>query len=260
MAEEIANKAEQRCKEAVPICHILNVNIAAVNMGWLIEYTKKNIEQLKGKYMTVANVHTTVMAYQNEQYRQVQNGAVLAIPDGGPLSALGRKRGFGEMQRTTGPDYMKAVFEISAEKGYCHFFYGATEETLKKLKNNLELSYPGLQVAGMYSPPFRRLTEQEDAQAVEIINKARPDFVWVGLGAPKQENWMADHQGKIDGFMVGVGAGFDYFAGNIKRAPRWMQKANLEWLYRLCQDPKRLFRRYLITNTQFIWYAVIRGK
>ena len=112
----------------------------------------------------------------------------------------------------------------------------------------------------MYSPPFRPLTEEEDLQVISDICKTQPDFVWVGLGAPKQERWMADHQGKLPGLMVGVGAAFDYLAGNIERAPQWMQNCNLEWLYRLLQDPKRLFKRYLITNTKFIWHAIIRKK
>ena len=112
----------------------------------------------------------------------------------------------------------------------------------------------------MYSPPFRDMNIDEDREIVHCINDAKPDFVWVGLGAPKQEKWMAAHQGKVKGLMVGVGAAFDYFAGNIQRAPEWMQSCNLEWLYRLLQDPKRLFKRYLVTNVKFIWNAVLRGK
>ena len=127
---------------------------------------------------------------------------------------------------------------------------------------NLKLTkqYPGLKIAGMYSPPFRPLTNEEDKNIIAKINEVSPDFVWVGLGAPKQENWMAEHQGKIKGLMVGVGAGFDYFAGNIERAPEWMQNNDLEWLFRLFQDPKRLFNRYWHTNTKFIWNAYLRGK
>ena len=124
----------------------------------------------------------------------------------------------------------------------------------------MEEHYPGVLVAGMYSPPFRKLTEEEDAEIICMINESQADFVWIGLGAPKQECWMAAHQGKVDGFMVGVGAAFDYLAGNIERAPMWMQRANLEWLYRLLQEPQRLFKRYFYTNTKFIWNAVIRGK
>jgi N-acetylglucosaminyldiphosphoundecaprenol N-acetyl-beta-D-mannosaminyltransferase len=164
------------------------------------------------------------------------------------------------MQRTTGPSFMEEIFKVSAEKGYRHYFYGSTEETLAKLRQTLESDYPRLQIAGMYSPPFKPMTDEEDKAIIEQIDEAKADFVWVGLGAPKQERWMANHQGKINGFMVGVGAGFDYFAGNIDRAPEWMQKNNLEWLFRLMQDPKRLFKRYVYTNTKFIWHAVIRGK
>lgn len=134
------------------------------------------------------------------------------------------------------------------------------EETLELLYQKLTNNYPGIQIAGMYSPPFRPMTEEEDKAIIERINETNPDFVWVGLGAPKQEKWMAAHQGKIDGLMLGVGAGFDYYAENIKRAPMWMQKHNLEWVYRLVQDPKRLFKRYWNTNTKFIWNAMIRGK
>ena len=155
---------------------------------------------------------------------------------------------------------MGEILKISVQKGYRHYFYGSTEETLEKLYQALQRNYPGIQIAGMYSPPFRPLTEEENHLVVGRINETHPDFVWIGLGAPKQERWMAEHQGKIKGFMVGVGAGFDYYAGNIKRAPEWMQKANLEWMYRLLQDPKRLLGRYWHTNTKFIWNAMVKGK
>ena len=125
---------------------------------------------------------------------------------------------------------------------------------------NLEEKYPDLSIVGVFNPPFRQLTEEEDQEVIKMINDSKPDFIWIGLGAPKQEIWMAEHQNKVYGFMVGVGAAFDYLAGNISRAPEWMQKHNLEWFYRLMQDPKRLFYRYFHTNTSFIWNAVIRGK
>ena len=247
-------------KDLIPTCNIMGVNLAAIDMSWLIEFTKRYIKELSGNYMCVSNVHTTVMSFDDEEYCAVQNGGIMAIPDGGPLSSVGRKRGFSGMKRTTGPDYMKEMLKISNEEGYRHFFYGSTEETLKKLQRTLKRSYPNVQVAGMFSPPFRTLSAQEDEEIVHMINESNADFVWIGLGAPKQERWMAEHQGKIKGFMIGVGAAFDYEAGNIDRAPMWMQKANLEWLYRLLQEPKRLFKRYFYTNTKFIWNAVIRGK
>ena len=128
------------------------------------------------------------------------------------------------------------------------------------MEKALREEYPDIRIAGMYSPPFRALSAEEDGAIVEKINEAAPDFVWVGLGAPKQEIWMHDHQGRVQGLMVGVGAAFDYTAGNISRAPQWMQKHNLEWLYRLMQDPKRLFKRYFVTNTTYIFEANLRGK
>ncbi len=247
-------------RASIPTVNILGVEIAAIDMEWLLAFTKKHIKDLKGDYICVSNVHTTVTAFEDPEYRAVQNGGILAIPDGGPLSSVGRKRGAKNMSRTTGPSYMEELLKISEEKGYSHFFYGSTEETLQKLEQRLRKEYPSLTIAGLYSPPFRQLTEEEDREITNKINENQPDFVWVGLGAPKQEKWMAAHQGCVNGLMVGVGAAFDYYAGNIKRAPKWMQKANLEWLYRLLQDPKRLFTRYLVTNTKFIWHAVIRGK
>ncbi len=255
------NKFEHRVdKFDIPVCSIMGVNVAAINMEWLLKYTEKNLKHLSGDYICVSNVHTTVTAFGSASYRKIQNGGIMAIPDGGPLSTVGRNRGYAAMERTTGPNYMEEIFKISAQKGYRHYFYGSTPETLEKLHQRLAERYSKLQIVGMYSPPFRKLTKEEDLAIVESINEANADFVWIGLGAPKQEVWMAAHQGKVKGLMVGVGAGFDYFAGNIKRAPEWMQKCNLEWLYRLIQDPKRLFKRYLVTNTKFIWHAMIRGK
>ena len=247
-------------KELIPTCNIMGVNIAAINMEWLLDYLDKNLADIKGDYICVSNVHTTVTSYEDASYCAIQNGGLMAIPDGGPLSSIGRKRGCEKMERTTGPSLMGEIFKISAEKGYRHYFYGSTEETLELLYQKLNENYPGIQIAGMYSPPFRLMTEEEDKAIVERINELNSDFVWIGLGAPKQEKWMAEHQGKVNGLMIGVGAGFDYYAENIKRAPEWMQKSNLEWLYRLLQDPKRLFKRYLVTNTKFIWNAMIRGK
>ena len=247
-------------KSNIRMCRILGVHIAAVNMQTLLEFIINNIKIIQGQYICVSNVHTTVMAFDNKDYLNVQNNSILSIPDGGPLSSVGRKRGYIEMQRTTGPDLLDEILKISAEKKYKHYFYGSTNETLDKLQNEIKKKYGDVFIVGKYSPPFRTLTKEEDIQIVDNINKANPDFVWVGLGAPKQENWMYEHQNKVNALMIGVGAAFDYLAGNIKRAPMWMQKLNLEWLYRLMQDPVRLFSRYLYTNIKFIIYAVILGK
>lgn len=238
--------------EELQHCEILKTKINVTNMSDTIKYIGEHLDDLRGKYICVSNVHTTVMSYENEEYRKIQNGAAMALPDGAPLSSYSRRKGYKQAQRVTGPDLMLELFAISKEKGYRHYFYGATEETLQSMKEVLERDYPGIEIAGMYAPPFRALTPQEDAQIVAKINESRPDFIWIGLGAPKQEEWMYQHMGQLQGVLIGVGAGFDYLAGYIKRAPRWMQRMSLEWLYRLLQDPKRLWRRYFTSNVKFI--------
>lgn len=232
-------------------CNILGTEILVTNMADTVERIENDIEELRGEYICVGNVHTTVMAHDDAHYHKVQKSAAFVLPDGKPLSVYSKNHGFPEAERVTGPDLMLRLFE--RENGLKHYFYGASPETLKLLEEKLKQTYPHLQIAGMVSPPFRALTEEEDAEEIRKINESEADIIWVGLGAPKQEKWMYEHRGKVRGVMVGVGAGFDYHAGNIKRAPMWMQKLSLEWLYRLLQDPKRLFKRYLVTNTRYLW-------
>lgn len=217
------------------------------------KYLTENLEVLRGEYICIANVHTTVMSYRNKDYRNVQNSAAMALADGKPLSMVSKKRGYTEAERVPGPDLMPRIFELSKEKGYRHYFYGSSENTLSKLEENLRKKYPYLEIVGMYSPPYRPLTEDEDRQIINKINATSPDFIWVALGAPKQENWMYEHKGKVEGIMLGVGAAFDFQAGTVKRAPKWMQEMCLEWLHRLSQDPKRLLPRYVSTNFSFLW-------
>lgn len=237
-------------------CRIMGVQIAVTDMEQTLALIAENLQTWKGEYICVSNVHTTVTAYEDPDYRQVQNGAVMALPDGGPLSAYSRRCGFPQAQRVTGPDLMRRILEESAEHGWRHYFYGSTEQTLDALRGWIARRYPGAVIAGMYSPPFRPMTPEEDEEIVRKINETSPDFVWVGLGAPKQERWMAAHRGRVHALMLGVGAAFDYEAGNIRRAPEWMQKHSLEWLYRMLQDPRRLIGRYLNTNLKFLWWAM----
>lgn len=241
-------------------CTILNTKINVTNMDEVLQTLDHCLEEKRGDYICVANVHTTVMAFRDEKYRKIQNESWMTIPDGKPLSLVSRKRGFTDAQRVPGPDLMVKVFEASKKKGYRHFFYGSTDQTLRMLKENIEKKYPYVDVVGMYSPAFRPLTEEEDQQIITMINETNPDFVWVGLGAPKQEIWMAEHKNKIQAIMIGVGAAFDFEAGVVKRAPKWMQEMYLEWLHRILQDPKRLIPRYVSTNAAFLWNVYKEGK
>lgn len=238
-----------------PICSILGVHVCVTSMPEVVALLKEHIGELRGKYICVSNVHTTVTAYEDPGYMAVQNGAAYVLPDGKPLSVVSRKRGFVNAERVAGPDLMGELFR-DAERNKTvlrHYFYGGSPETIAALKEKLKERYPHLQTAGFVSPPFRKLTEEEDAEVVRLINESGADILWVGLGAPKQENWMKAHEGRVNAVMLGVGAGFDFHAGTIKRAPEWMQKCSLEWLYRLCQEPGRLMKRYLKTNLKFIW-------
>ena len=242
-------------KQKLQYCTILGTNINVTNMEDTLDYIMKYRKELSGDYICVSNVHTTVMAFRNEEYRKVQNSGSMALPDGKPLSLVSKWRGYPEAERVPGPDLMPEIIKKSLEHGYRHFFYGSSEDTLSKLKERLLEQYPGVQIAGMYSPPFRELTEKEDLEIVDMINSSHPDFIWVALGAPKQEQWMYEHRGKVEGLMFGVGAAFDFLAGTVKRAPNWMQNLCLEWLFRISQDPKRLFKRYLTTNFSFLYHV-----
>ena len=240
-------------REELQYCTILKTNINVTNMEDTISYITEHLEELKGDYICVSNVHTTVMAFRDEKYCRVQNSAAMALPDGQPLSIVSRRRGYRQAQRVPGPDLMPAILDLSQERGYTHYFYGSTEQTLAKLEKVLLARYPKLRIAGMYAPPFRKLTQAEDEEAVRRINDSGADFIWVALGAPKQEKWMYGHRHKVNGVMIGVGAAFDFLAGTTKRAPMWMQKLCMEWVFRIMQDPGRMLPRYLNTNFAFVY-------
>lgn len=209
----------------------------------------------ESRMVCICNVHSVVTASQNAEFERVVSAADMATPDGAPVAWMLRRLGHVNQQRINGPDLMWRYCEQAQYRDESVFFYGSTEETLSTLKVKLLAAFPSLKIAGAISPPFRALTAAEDAAIVEQINASGAGVVWVSLGCPKQELWMAAHRGRINAVMVGVGAAFDYHAGTIKRAPLWMQNAGLEWLHRLLSEPRRLWKRYLVTNTLFIMKA-----
>nr|WP_282189078.1 WecB/TagA/CpsF family glycosyltransferase [Azospirillum sp. SYSU D00513] len=206
-------------------------------------------------YVCVTSVHGIILCQDDANLRDIHNDAGMVTTDGMPLVWLSRRAGHATAERVYGPDFMLEVCSASREQGWRHFFYGGTDDVLLKLRNNLESAFPGLVIADAYAPPFRSLSEAEDEAVVERINAAKPDIVWVGLGAPKQERWMAAHLGRLKApVMIGVGAAFDFHAGVKPQAPRWMQRNGLEWLFRMVTEPRRLAGRYLRCNTLFLWY------
>ena len=205
----------------------------------------------ESRYVTICNVHVVVSASRDAAYREVINGSDMATPDGAPVAWMLRRLHFSNQSRISGPDLMWALCDRCAAESLPVFFYGSTEATLALLDMRLQAAFPGLRMM-MASPPFRALTAEEDAAAVERINTSDAGIVFVGLGCPKQERWMAEHRGRVNAVMIGVGAAFDFHAGTVQRAPAWMRDNGLEWLHRLASEPGRLWKRYLVTNTLFI--------
>jgi len=240
--------------------YILKVKVSAIDLHEACSLVEEAVFKKQKKYICVCPVSTIMECERDEKVLTSVNGADLVTPDGMPVVWLGRLHGHKHIRRVYGPELMSMICAISAKKGYRVYFYGATQNVLDKLRKNLTAKYPGLTVSGMFAPPFRQLSEDEDKKAVEEINRSNSDIIWVGLGSPKQDLWMRKHRQAINApVMVGVGAAFDFLAGTKPQAPHWMRQSGLEWLFRLVTEPKRLWRRYLIDNFLFIYYLAIEA-
>ena len=207
----------------------------------------------KSSYTCVANVHMLVEAYRDKSFSDVVNAADIVTPDGVPLKWVLKILYGIKQERVAGMDMLPDLLKQAEQKRIPVFFYGGTEEMLEGINKSLPAQYPDLPIAGTFSPPFRKLTAEEDQQIVDRINNSGAKMVFVVLGCPKQEKWMSHMKGKVNAAMIGVGGALPVFIGMQKRAPRWMQKTGMEWFFRLCQEPRRLFKRYFITNTVFIF-------
>jgi len=233
---------------------ILGVNVSAVNLDIACRMIDQFIRRKSKSYICIAPVSTIISCQEDDDYKEVINEADMVTPDGMPLVWIARMRGYKDVRRTYGPDLMLAVLNDGQKKNYRHFLYGATPETLDKLMTALKEKFPAINIAGHYAPPFRSFNEGEDQIIVDMINQSNSDILWVGLGSPKQDFWMQRHRDKINvPVIMGVGAAFDFLSGQKKQAPRWMQRSGLEWLFRLVQEPGRLWKRYLLGNSKFMW-------
>jgi N-acetylglucosaminyldiphosphoundecaprenol N-acetyl-beta-D-mannosaminyltransferase len=231
---------------------VLKAHIDAIDWERALSRIAKWSNARESRYVCICNAHSVVTTGQDTAFADVVAQADMATPDGAPVAWVMRRTGFKDQQRINGPDLMWKYCAQAGQRGESIYLYGNTPQTLTVLQARLAQAFPGLVVAGAYSPPFRAETAAEDAATVERINASGAGTVWVSLGCPKQELWMAAHRGRINAVMIGVGAAFDYHAGTIQRAPLWMQNAGLEWFYRLVTEPRRLWKRYLVTNTLFI--------
>lgn len=242
---------------------VLGAPIDVIDWTRALKTIESWAQNRESRYICICNAHSVVTASRDPQFMRVITDADMATPDGAPVAWMIRRRGYASQERINGPDLMLKYCAQAAQTGMPIFLLGSTEETLRTLTAELRRQFPGLKIAGRLSPPFRPLSAEEDADLVRQVNDSGAGVVFVSLGCPKQELWMAAHRTRIQGVMIGVGAAFDFHAGTIARAPTWMRRNGLEWLHRLASEPRRLWRRYLTTNFAFVAKAaleLLRGK
>ena len=234
--------------------NILGVGISAVNMTIAVDTIEQWLARREQNYVIAVPAHCIIDCQHDPALRRVYNQAGMVTPDGMPVAWILRMMGFRHVDRVYGPDLMLAMCERSLERGYKHYLYGGWPPAVTtRLAAKLRERFPGLRIVGEHAPPFRPLTPEEDAAEIEKINAADPDIVWCGLGAKKEEYWTSRHMGKLKAtVLIGVGAAFDFHSGTKKQAPRWMMRAGLEWFFRLLTEPRRLWRRYLLGNPEFL--------
>jgi N-acetylglucosaminyldiphosphoundecaprenol N-acetyl-beta-D-mannosaminyltransferase len=241
---------------APPKITVLGTGISATSYRQVCEAVAAWARAGQSAYICVCNVHTVMEAHRNPEYARILNEAAIATPDGMPLVWALRRLGAPGQERVYGPDLLLEFAKLAASQpDLTSYFYGGAEGVAERLAAVLTERFPGFRVAGFESPPFRELTLEEDAAAVARINASGANVLWVGLGAPKQERWMAAHLGRVRPVMIGVGAAFDFLTGRTPQAPRWMMRMGLEWAFRLATEPRRLWRRYLVNNPGFVWHV-----
>jgi N-acetylglucosaminyldiphosphoundecaprenol N-acetyl-beta-D-mannosaminyltransferase len=240
-------------------CDVLGVGVSAVNMPLAIAQIQSWIHHREQNYVCITGVHGVMESQRDDDLKRIHNEAGMVTPDGMPMVWINRLRGNSHVGRVYGPDLMLELCQRSVDRGYRHFFFGGGNGVAEKLAAKLAERFPGLRVAGTYTPPFGPVSEEEDQRIVQTINRSGADIVWIGLSTPKQERWMSEHLGRIHApVMIGVGAAFDFHAGLKAQAPRWMQRTGLEWFYRLLTEPKRLWKRYLVNNPLFCTYFMMQ--
>ena len=236
---------------------VLAASVSAVDPQTTLDWIARWIETGAREYLSVCTVHTMLECVDDQEMARIVDGAALALPDGMPLVWLGRLAGH-PVRRVYGPDLLRACCEAGLDRGWRHYFYGGKEGVAARLAGRLEREHEALEVAGVESPPFRPLSAQESAATVERIDRSGADIVWVGLGTPKQDRWAARYRPLLRApVVIPVGAAFDFLAGDLPQAPRWMQRCGLEWAFRLSCEPRRLWRRYLLGNPRFLCLWIV---
>jgi len=239
--------------------NILGVGVSALSMDSALQKSEDLLDAGGSGYVCVTGVHGIMEAQSDEEFRKILNHSFLTTPDGMPTVWLGHLKGFKSMTRVYGPDYMANMCQRSVDRGYRHFLYGGKEGVAEELRDELTRRFPGLQIVGTYTPPFRPLNSGEEELLRLQLEEVKADILWCGLSTPKQERFMAAYMGRLPvKMMVGVGAAFDLLSGNLDEAPNWMKRCGLQWLYRLIKEPRRLWRRYLTNNPRFTWLTILQ--
>lgn len=253
-----ARKGQEPCASH-PRMNILGVGVHAIRMVDAVNTLACWIENRVKTQVVVCPVYTVMLCQEDAELHHILDAAGLVTADGMPLVFVGRLMGYRNIERVYGPDLMQAFCQHASKKGYTSFLYGGAQGVAENLASRLTEQYPGLRIVGTYSPPYRELTGRETAEIADMINTANPDVVWVGLGTPKQDKWIAGSREHINApVMIGVGAAFDFLGERVLQAPRWMQRSGLEWLFRLIVEPRRLWRRYLVYNPLFIINIILQ--
>jgi N-acetylglucosaminyldiphosphoundecaprenol N-acetyl-beta-D-mannosaminyltransferase len=255
-AQKEAEKLSRNVPE-MPEFSILGVRVHAVQIPEVVAWMENVIKgRLVGRFVSATGMHGITEALHDPGFKRVLNEADLVVPDGMPLVWIGRERGFPLRRRVYGPELMDMFCRETGSK-YTHFFYGGAPGVPEQLAGTMKRRHK-IQIAGCWSPPYRKLNASEEIQLQEMVAAAKPDVLWVGLSTPKQERWMHAHRDSLPvPLMVGVGAAFDFHTGRVKQAPRWMRENGLEWLFRLVQEPRRLWRRYILNGGEFVWNVAL---
>ncbi len=237
--------------------NVLGVGISVLDQDRAREFLFDAVRNGRRGYVTITNVHSVSEAQRDPALRDIFNRALLSTPDGMPMVWMGRLQGQPSIRRVYGPDLVLNLSEHSRAAGFSHFFCGGKPGVAGDLADTLQKRFPGLRVAGTFCPPFGPLNTEQRAALANKVRETQPDFFWVGISTPKQERFMAEYMSILPEakIFIGVGAAFDFLSGRVRQAPRWMMRIGLEWLFRLFQEPKRLWRRYLIYNPLFILRA-----
>jgi len=234
---------------------VVSLNVNVFNYESAIEQIIAMVNAGVGGYVCMSTVHMILESYDDPEYGAKVNAANMVVPDGMPVVWMQKLQGAREPGRVRANDLMMRLCEYAENNDLSVGFYGGRQEVIEAILERANINYPKLRIAYAYSPPFRPLTESEDMAVTEEINQKGPDILFMGLGCPKQENWMSAHKDRLRAVMIGVGASFDFYAGNVAECPSWLQNLGLEWLFRLYQEPRRLWKRYLILNPRFVWHA-----